>query len=66
MCPSLPTLISQWCGGGRAAPTPHQKSLILYAALNSLIGPFTRSGNKIDQLLVNLVANDGFRFVAPM
>jgi hypothetical protein len=36
------------------------------AALNSLIGQFTKSGNKIDQLLVNLVANDGFRFVAPM
>jgi len=37
-----------------------------HAALNSLIGQFTKSGNKIDQLLVNLVANDGFRFVAPM
>ena len=36
------------------------------AALNSLIDQFTKSGNKIDQLLVNLVANDGFRFVAPM
>jgi hypothetical protein len=36
------------------------------AALDSLIGQFTKSGNKIDQLLVNLVANDGFRFVAPM
>jgi len=36
------------------------------AALTSLIGTFMKSGNKLDELLVNLVANDGFRFVAPM
>ena len=35
-------------------------------ALGNLIGEFVKNGNKIDQLLVNLVANDGFRFVAPM
>ncbi|HEY2902352.1 MAG TPA: DUF1592 domain-containing protein [Polyangia bacterium] len=36
------------------------------AALNKLIGQFAASGNHIDQLLVNLVGNDGFRFLTPM
>jgi hypothetical protein len=35
-------------------------------ALNQLAGQFAAGGNRIDQLLVNLVGNDGFRFVAPM
>jgi hypothetical protein len=34
--------------------------------LNQLIGQFTSSGNHIDQLLIQLVGNDGFRFVTPM
>ena len=36
------------------------------AALDTLIGKFTSAGNRVDQLLVDLVTNDGFRFVAPM
>jgi hypothetical protein len=35
-------------------------------ALDALIGQFVTAGNRVDQLLVNLVTNDGFRFVAPM
>jgi Protein of unknown function (DUF1592)/Protein of unknown function (DUF1588)/Protein of unknown function (DUF1595)/Protein of unknown function (DUF1585) len=35
------------------------------AALGQLITAFTASGNRIDQLLANLVGNDGYRFVAP-
>jgi hypothetical protein len=35
-------------------------------ALNQLAGQFSTAGNRIDQLLVNLVASDGFRFVTPM
>ena len=34
-------------------------------ALNQLIGQFVTAGNRVDQLLVNLVGNDGFRFVSP-
>ncbi len=34
--------------------------------LDLLIGQFAASGNLIDQLLVQLVGNDGFRFVTPM
>jgi hypothetical protein len=34
-------------------------------ALNQLIGQFVNAGNRVDQLLVDLVGNDGFRFVAP-
>jgi uncharacterized protein DUF1592/uncharacterized protein DUF1588/uncharacterized protein DUF1595/uncharacterized protein DUF1585 len=36
------------------------------ADLNQLIGQFSSAGNHIDQLLIQLVGNDGFRFVAPM
>ncbi len=36
------------------------------AALNQLIDEFVKAGNRIDQLLVALAGNDGFRFVAPM
>jgi hypothetical protein len=36
------------------------------AALDQLITQFVASGNRIDQLLVNLVGNNGYRFVAPM
>jgi hypothetical protein len=36
------------------------------AALDQLIDQFVKNGNRVDQLLVNLVGNDGFRFVAPM
>jgi len=36
------------------------------AALDQLIGQFVSAGNRVDQVLVNLVTNDGFRFVAPM
>jgi hypothetical protein len=36
------------------------------AALNQLIGQFVQSGHRLDQLLVDVVGNDGFRFVAPM
>jgi hypothetical protein len=36
------------------------------AALDQLIGQFVTAGNRVDQLLLNLVNNDGFRFVAPM
>jgi hypothetical protein len=36
------------------------------ADLDLLIGQFAASGNLIDQLLVQLVGNDGFRFVTPM
>ena len=35
-------------------------------AINQLAGQFSTAGNRIDQLLVNLVGNDGFRFVTPM
>jgi hypothetical protein len=35
------------------------------AVLNQLIGQFTAGGNRMDQLLVNLVGSDGFRFVTP-
>jgi hypothetical protein len=35
-------------------------------ALNQLAGQFSTAGNRIDQLLVNLVASDGFRFVTPI
>jgi hypothetical protein len=35
-------------------------------ALNQLISQFSKAGNRIDQLLVDLVGNDGFRFVTPM
>jgi hypothetical protein len=34
--------------------------------LDQLITQFVTSGNRIDQLLANLVGNDGYRFVAPM
>jgi len=34
--------------------------------LDQLIGQFVSAGNRIDQVLVNLVGNDGFRFVTPM
>jgi hypothetical protein len=34
--------------------------------LNQLIGQFTSSGNHIDELLIQLVGNDGFRFATPM
>jgi hypothetical protein len=34
-------------------------------ALDQLIAKFATAGNRIDQLFVDLVANDGFRFVAP-
>jgi hypothetical protein len=34
-------------------------------ALDQLIAKFAAAGNRIDQLFVDLVANDGFRFVAP-
>jgi hypothetical protein len=34
-------------------------------ALNQLIGQFDTAGNRLDQLLVDLVGNDGLRFVAP-
>jgi hypothetical protein len=34
--------------------------------LDQLISEFSASGNHIDQLLINLVGNDGFRFVTPM
>jgi hypothetical protein len=36
------------------------------AALDQLITQFVASGNRIDQLLANLVGNDGYRFVTPM
>jgi len=36
------------------------------AALNQLIAKFVQSGHRLDQLLVELVGNDGFRFVTPM
>ncbi len=36
------------------------------AALDQLIGQFVSAGNRVDQVLVNLVTNDGFRFVDPM
>ncbi len=36
------------------------------AALDQLIGQFAAAGNRVDELLVDLVASDGFRFVAPM
>jgi hypothetical protein len=35
-------------------------------ALDQLIGKFVAAGNRVDQLLVDLVGSDGFRFVAPM
>jgi hypothetical protein len=35
-------------------------------AINQLAGQFSTAGNRIDQLLVNLVASDGFRFVTPI
>jgi hypothetical protein len=35
-------------------------------AINQLADQFSSAGNQIDQLLVNLVASDGFRFVTPM
>ena len=35
-------------------------------AINQLAGQFSAAGNRLDQLLVNLVASDGFRFVTPM
>jgi hypothetical protein len=35
------------------------------AVLNQLIAPFTAGGNRMDQLLVDLVGSDGFRFVTP-
>jgi hypothetical protein len=34
--------------------------------LDQLIAEFAASGNHIDQLLIQLVSNDGFRFVTPM
>jgi hypothetical protein len=34
-------------------------------ALDDLIAKFAAAGNRVDQLLVDLTANDGFRFVAP-
>jgi hypothetical protein len=36
------------------------------ADLDRLIGQFAASGNRIDQLLIQLVSNDGFRFVTPV
>jgi len=36
------------------------------AELDQLIGQFVTAGNRIDQVLVKLVGNDGFRFVTPM
>ena len=41
-------------------------SLSTTIAINQLAGQFSTAGNRIDQLLVNLVASDGFRFVTPM
>jgi hypothetical protein len=35
-------------------------------AINQLAGQFSAAGNRLDQLLVNLVTSDGFRFVTPM
>jgi hypothetical protein len=35
-------------------------------AINQLAGQFSGAGNRLDQLLVDLVGSDGFRFVTPM
>ena len=34
--------------------------------INQLAGQFSAAGNRLDQLLVDLVGSDGFRFVTPM